>query len=156
MIYRHDAFLKQHQQLKIEAVERGNTNGWNLLCFTRESSSGDTHLFWHGKGLSSANKYIYPGHTIRKGGKIAVAGYARRSTYEHMNHPAVTKNLPLTISQVNVWDRKLTQDEVAAMSGRETCDGGAGNVLDWEDIKSQLALSKFTVTENSQCSTISG
>ena len=158
MIYRHDTFLIQHQQLKIQAVERGNTNGWNLLCFTRESSSGNTHLFWHGKGLSSANKYIYPGHTIRKGGKIAVAGQVQfRSIFDRVRNPiGATKNLPLTISQVNVWDRKLTQDEVAVMSGRQKCDGGIGNVLDWEDLKSQLALNKFTVTQNSQCSTISG
>ena len=73
-----------------------------------------------------------------------------------MNPIGATKNLPLTITQVNVWDRKLTQDDVAAMSGRQKCDGGIGNVLDWEDLKSQLTLSKFTVTENSQCSTTSG
>ena len=88
---------------------------------------------------------MIPGTTMKKGGRIAIL--AKRGT---------GKNKLVTITQINVWDRKLTSEEVADFSEREKCDGGAGNVLDWEDFKNQLDLSKFTKVDGSQCKSTSG
>ena len=152
MIYRYDVFLSRSSQIKLDAVQSGISNEWNFVCITRESSSGNTHLFLHGKKSVTASKLMFPGKTLRKGGHITLAGQTRRSLTSFLTSaPTATENLPLTISQVNVWDRKLTADEIAAMFGRPACDGGAGNVLDWEDFKNQLVLSKFTKNDKSQC-----
>jgi hypothetical protein len=154
-LYRFD-FVSRHE-IELQLGQRANTNEWNFLCVTRESSSGKTNLFWHGKDLISANKLLYPGHTMRKGGTFIVAGTPRRNIYDMVTYPAVPKNnLPLTITQTNVWDRSLTQDEITGMSSQENCGGGAGNVLDWKYFESQLDLSIFTKNDQSQCTTTSG
>ncbi|CAB4032905.1 Hypothetical predicted protein, partial [Paramuricea clavata] len=134
-----------------------NTNKWNFFCATRESSSGKTKLFWHGKTSISANRFLYPGHTMKKGGKFIVAGAAKRNINEILKFPVSAKNnLPLTITQTNVWDRSLTQDEISGMSRQKNCGGGAGNVLDWEDLGNQLNLNIFTKNDQSQCASASG
>ena len=142
--------------VKLEAAQSGISNEWNFVCITRESSSGNTHLFLHGKKSVTANQLMFPGKTLRRGGKITLAGQTRRSFRDiFMFRPVAKNNLPVTVTQVNVWDRKLTTDEISAMFGRPTCDAGAGNVLDWEDFKNQLVLGKFTKTDKSQCTTTS-
>ena len=153
----YDVFLTSSSHIKLDAVQSGISNEWNFVCITRESSSGNTHLFLHGKKSVTANKLMFPGQTLRKGGNISLAGRTRRTlTSFRTLEPTATENLPLTISQVNVWDRRLTSDEIAAMFGRQACDGGAGNVLDWEDFKNQLVLSKFTKADKSQCTAMPG
>ncbi|CAB4024161.1 Hypothetical predicted protein, partial [Paramuricea clavata] len=78
---------------------------------------------------------------MKKGAKFVVAGATKRNINEILKFPASAKNnLPPTISQTNVWDRLLTQDEISGMSRQENCGGGAGNVLDWEDFGKQLNL----------------
>jgi hypothetical protein len=148
--FRYDFALTNARQLKLEVLQSGNTNEWNFVCITRDSSSGKTDLFLHGKRSVTANKLIFPGKTLKKGGKITLAGAIRQSN----GAVPPNQNLPLTISQVNVWDRKLTSDEITAMYGRQKCDGGAGNILDWEDFKNELVLSKFTKADQSQCTSM--
>ena len=150
MIFRNDWWLTKAAQLKLEVPQSGNTSEWNFVCITRDSSSGKTDLFFHGKRSVTANKLMFPGKTLKKGGRILLAGRARHSK----GVIVPKKNLPLTISQVNVWDRKLTSDEITAMYGRQKCDGGAGNILDWEDFKNELVLSKFTKADQSQCTSM--
>ena len=94
---------------------------------------------------------------MKKGGKFVLAGAAKRNINDIIAFPATAKNnLPLTISQTNVWDRSLTQEEISGMSRQENCGGGAGNVLDWEDFGKQLNLKIFTKNDQSQCATASG
>ena len=104
----YDVFLTSSSHIKLDAVQSGISNEWNFVCITRESSSGNTHLFLHGKKSVTANKLMFPGQTLRKGGNISLAGRTRRTlTSFRTLEPTATENLPLTISQVNVWDRKL-------------------------------------------------
>ena len=154
MISRYDIFLAQSCEMQLNAGQKRTNNEWHFVCLTRESSSGETKFFWFGKKSVSANKFCYPGQTMKKGGKAGIAGYARRNLIDLVSFP-VTENLPLTVTQVNVWDRLLSQDEIAVMSKREKCDGGAGNVVDWQDFKSGLDFSKFTEIDQSQCTTSS-
>lgn len=59
-------------------------------------------------------------------------------------------NFEGVISELNFWDRMLTEDEIAKMS--QSCDGSyRGNVKDWGDIKDELAPSYYTVTKPSTC-----
>ena len=149
MIFRHDWKLAKAALLKLEVPQSGNTSEWNFVCITRDSSSGKTDLFFHGKGSVTANKMMFPGKALEKGGDIVLAGGIRyiigKIFYDR------GRNLPLTVSQLNVWDRKLTSDEISAMYGSKKCDGGAGNILDWEDFKNKLVLSKYTKADPSQC-----
>ena len=131
-------------------MENVDSSQWHTVCITRESSSGNTHLFWHGDELISGSKFLLPGKTIKKGGIIQLAGLARRDFNELSTR--ITTNLPVRISQVNVWNRVLTNDETAALATRQNCDGASGNVLDWQDFRTGLTLSKFIESDPSECS----
>ncbi len=122
-------------------------NKWHFICITRDSSNGHTQLYANDVERSVDKIYLYQGHAIQRGGQIYLAGRALSNTGDPNTH-----NLALDITQINVWDRVFTNDEIVAFARREKCDGSAGNVLDWQDFKIGMRnLTKFEKTEPSEC-----
>ena len=121
-------------------LQAQKANEWHSVCLTHDSSNGHTKLFWHGQ---EKDRYILsPKRGMEKNGNISFGGGAVKDG----NNP------PISISQVNLWDRILSKDEFTTFSRRSKCDGNAGNILDWFDFKNHVSdKTEFAKTEPSQC-----
>lgn len=111
---------------------------WHHFCVVRDSNSGETKVFADGVNPNSHRRFMLPRRVPLAGGKMYFGGFGN---YE---------NFRGVISDFNIWDRILTDDEIAKMA--QSCDGGnRGNVKDWSDMKKELTLSKYTLTTPSKC-----
>lgn len=59
-------------------------------------------------------------------------------------------NLPMSISQLNVWDHILINDKLVALASRNKSDSPAGKAIDLQDFKAGLDLNLLTKTEQSE------
>ncbi len=136
--------FQDHEQI---SVRIGHGNKWRFICMTRDGSNGRTELYGHDEAKSKGENYLFPGDTFQRDGEIYLAGRLMSNLYNPNR-----RNLALTLTQINVWDRVFTNDEIVAFARRENCDGIAGNVLDWEGFKTGLHdLTQFRKSQPSSC-----
>lgn len=113
---------------------------WHHFCVVRDSNSGETITFVDGVNTyeNHNTEFMLPRRVPLAGGKMFFGG------------SGFYQNSGLAISDFNIWDRILTDDEIAKMA--QSCDGGnRGNVKDWSDMKNELTLSKYKLTTPSKC-----
>lgn len=78
-----------------------------------------------------------PNRVPEAGGELQFGGFKYRT-------------FPGTISNLNIWDRKLREEDIVKMA--QSCDApNSGNVKDWSDIRNELNLDLYTITKPSSC-----
>ncbi|XP_028399954.1 uncharacterized protein LOC114523277 [Dendronephthya gigantea] len=145
--------ISPSNRIELQPLEAPENTGWIYLSIARDSSSGNMQLLKYGRTLVSASKIILPGQTMMKTGLFILGGISSQVSW---SGGAPNYNLPMTVSQLNIWNHVLTNEKMVAMARRNLCDGPAGNSIDWQDFKAALNLTRFTMNEPSECSTISG
>lgn len=90
---------------------------WHQVCFVWSSRTQVWAIYVDGK---KGNSGIHP---FRATTECAL--------YLGAAHVSTSSN-KLLLSQVNIWDRVLTSQEIAEFSGK--CNEGVGNVRSWADL----------------------
>jgi len=105
-----------------------NDGVWHHICVSWERSSGSWTFYKDGKIKQQGQ--LKAGHTIREGGSL-VLGQDQDSVGGGFDADQSFKGM---LSNVNVWDHKLTDTRIEEMS--KSClldEWNAGNVYRWGD-----------------------
>ncbi|XP_020606897.1 neuronal pentraxin-1-like [Orbicella faveolata] len=114
----------QHSKTTVSA----NDGVWHHICVSWERSSGSWTFYKDGKIKQQGQ--LKAGHTIREGGSL-VLGQDQDSVGGGFDADQSFKGM---LSNVNVWDHKLTDTRIEEMS--KSClldEWNAGNVYRWGD-----------------------
>lgn len=112
-------------------------SNWHFICMNRDNANGDMALYIDGTKRKS--KILAPGMAPEVGGTMYLGAISSGHT-----------NFKGQLSGVNIWDRLLTDSEIANMA--TSCGRASGNVIDWFEIKEKLPEDKFEFIIPSDCS----
>ena len=108
---------------------------WHHSCVARNAISGQTTLYKDGI-KKTPESFMIPGLPL-PAGEIQLGGFE-------------SSNFPGTITNFNIWNRMLTEEEIAKIA--KSCDAGIpGTIKDWSDIISELNLGYYNVQKHSSC-----
>ena len=115
-----------------------NDGVWHHICLSWERSSGSWKLYKDGE-IKQQGTDFQKGFTVRAGGSL-VLGQDQDSVGGGFDADQSFKGM---LSNVNVWDRKLTDTQIKEMSTSCLLDEwNAGNVYSWRSFlkKAQARL----------------
>ena len=130
-----------HSTKRAGAVNDGR---WHHVCFTWESTVGSYNIYVDGS-QKTAGSGFKRGHVIRGGGAL-ILGQEQDSVGGIFQ---ASQSFVGMMSQVNLWNRVLTAQEISHMS--KSCRSEGGNVLKWSDVKHGIR-GAVQVIEPSPCS----
>ncbi|XP_031548993.1 uncharacterized protein LOC116286577 isoform X2 [Actinia tenebrosa] len=125
------------KRASLRSTKIDKVNKWHHICVYRDSIYGETHIYRDGfnpfPGPNDA--LIEPNRVPQANGELQLGGFGRQT-------------FPGAITNLNIWDRKLTDNEIAKMA--LSCDAGnSGNVKNWGDISTELNLDHYIVKKSS-------
>lgn len=91
----------------------------------------------YGDGINSYKTFLHTKSGPQAEGEI------------HVGAAVNVKPFVVRISDLNIWDRMLSDDEIAKMA--QSCGSNQGNMKNWYDIKNELNLDLYNVKEPSTC-----
>lgn len=111
-------------------VYRGNVDvlkdkAWHQLCNLWSSKTAVWSIYLDGKRLAYGTYNDFIGRRL---GKLQIA--------------QSSNTMKMLITQVNLWDRVLTSQEIKAFA--KTCNEGIGNLLSWADLYDKAKKSRYT------------
>ena len=121
-----------------------NDGRWHHVCFTWENTAGSWNIYVDGSQKATGIG-IKIGHVIRGGGALML-GQEQDSFQGGFD---ASQSFVGMMSQVNLWNRVLSAQEISHMS--KSCRSEEGNVLKWSDIKHGIH-GAVQVIEPSPCS----
>ena len=121
-----------------------NDGRWHHVCFTWESTAGSYNIYVDGS-QKTAGSGLKKGHVIRGGGAL-ILGQEQDSVGGGFD---ASQSFVGMMSQVNLWNRVLTAQEISHMS--QSCRSEEGNVLKWSDFKHGIR-GAVQIIEPSPCS----
>ncbi|KAK3736370.1 hypothetical protein QZH41_006145 [Actinostola sp. cb2023] len=119
-----------------------NDGAWHHLAVTWQSNSGIWKTFLDGASIKTSPTPFQQNHVIRGGG-VMVAGQEQDEIGGGFNSE---ESFIGDMSQMNLWSRVLTDNEVYNLA--QTCEHTQGDIVAWADFRESL-FGVYTVTPKS-------
>ena len=120
---------------------------WHHMCSTWDNADASIEIYKDGTKVESHAQSSTKGSVIYPEG-VLVLGRHQPDPTVSMDSFAGFEAFLGDLSDVNMWNRKLSGDEISAMSSE--CHSAEGNALQWTDFKSGVK-GEAKVVEPSSC-----
>ena len=122
---------------------------WHHFCFKWENSFGRWEAWLDGARAAAQASGFAKGYVIAPGGPLLLG----QSQYTSWGTPVLEGNSTHAfagdLSDVNMWDKDLSGDEIYRMS--KHCHSMKGNVFKWSDFKGDSIIGVAKVVRPSSC-----